>query len=116
MAGSDWGGERERESKHCHSGELISIMLTAYIEMHAGIQHVGGVGRRLPRFFVSKYDSLAEWSKALASGASPQGRGLEPHSCHIAPQTRSLRRMYPKRKRSHNPKFLTTDQNPNPKV
>ena len=25
-------------------------------------------------------DSLAEWSKALASGASPQGRGLEPHS------------------------------------
>ena len=27
-------------------------------------------------------DSLAEWSKALASGASPQGRGLEPHSCH----------------------------------
>ena len=28
-------------------------------------------------------DSLAEWSKALASGASPQGRGLEPHSCHL---------------------------------
>ena len=27
-------------------------------------------------------DSLAEWSKALAQGASPQGRGLEPHSCH----------------------------------
>ncbi len=27
-------------------------------------------------------DSLAEWSKALASGASPQGRGFEPHSCH----------------------------------
>ena len=27
-------------------------------------------------------DSLAEWYKALASGASPQGRGLEPHSCH----------------------------------
>ena len=26
-------------------------------------------------------DSLAEWSKALASGASPQGRGFEPHSC-----------------------------------
>ena len=26
-------------------------------------------------------DSLAEWSKALASGASPQGRGLEHHSC-----------------------------------
>ena len=29
-----------------------------------------------------KHDSLAEWSKALASGASPQGRGFEPHSCH----------------------------------
>ena len=28
------------------------------------------------------HDSLAEWSKALASGASPQGRGFEPHSCH----------------------------------
>ena len=27
-------------------------------------------------------DSLAEWSKALAQGASPQGRGFEPHSCH----------------------------------
>ena len=26
-------------------------------------------------------DSLAEWSKAVASGASPQGRGFEPHSC-----------------------------------
>ena len=24
---------------------------------------------------------MAEWSKALASGASPQGRGFEPHSC-----------------------------------
>ena len=32
----------------------------------------------------SSHDSLAEWSKALASGASPQGRGLEPHSCHHA--------------------------------
>ena len=29
-----------------------------------------------------KQDSLAEWSKALDSGASPQGRGLKPHSCH----------------------------------
>ena len=27
--------------------------------------------------------SLAEWSKALASGASPKGRGFESHSCHI---------------------------------
>ena len=29
-------------------------------------------------------DSSAEWSKALASGASPQGRGFEPHSCHVS--------------------------------
>jgi hypothetical protein len=27
--------------------------------------------------------SLAEWSKALALGASPQGRGFEPHSYHL---------------------------------
>ena len=27
---------------------------------------------------------MAEWSKALASGASPQGRGFEPHSCHLS--------------------------------
>ena len=33
---------------------------------------------------LSKHDSLAEWSKALASGASPQGRGFEPHSCHFS--------------------------------
>ena len=32
----------------------------------------------------AQHDSLAEWSKALASGASPQGRGLEPHSCQPA--------------------------------
>ena len=31
----------------------------------------------------SGMDSLAEWSKALAPGASPQGRGFEPHSCHF---------------------------------
>ena len=31
-----------------------------------------------------KHDSLAEWSKALASGASPQGRGFEPHSCQLS--------------------------------
>ena len=34
-------------------------------------------------------DSLAEWSKAL--GVSPQGRGFEPHSCHLVP--RGKRRM-----------------------
>ena len=32
---------------------------------------------------MSTTPNLAEWSKALASGASPQGRGFEPHSCHF---------------------------------
>ena len=42
-----------------------------------------------------KQDSLAEWSKALASGASPQGRGFEPHSCHfrIPYKHQTLRRL-----------------------
>ena len=40
----------------------------------------GPVRRRLQ--WGSEQDSLAEWSKALASGASPQGRGFKPHSCH----------------------------------
>ena len=29
-------------------------------------------------------DKLADWFKALASCASPQGRGLEPHSCQLS--------------------------------
>ena len=41
--------------------------------------------RWMPWLF-NKQDSLAQWSKALASGASPQGRGLEPHSCHAGLQ------------------------------
>ena len=40
-----------------------------------GFTAVAAQGKRLCQ------DSLAEWSKALAPGASPQGRGLEPHSC-----------------------------------
>ena len=40
----------------------------------------------------SQQDSLAEWSKALAPGASPQGRGFEPHSCHFV-LSRSHRRV-----------------------
>ena len=35
------------------------------------------------RMLAPGQDSLAEWSKALAQGASPQGRGFEPHSCHF---------------------------------
>ena len=32
---------------------------------------------------LNSQDSLAERSKAVAQGAIPQGRGFEPHSCHI---------------------------------
>ena len=39
-----------------------------------------------------RQDSLAEWSKALASGASPQGRGFEPHSCHFVDRRQALRK------------------------
>ena len=39
-------------------------------------------------------DSLAEWSKALASGASPQGRGFEPHSCHFVGSWRRWLRLF----------------------
>ncbi len=31
----------------------------------------------------NRLDSLAERSKALASGASPKGRGFKSHSCHF---------------------------------
>ena len=34
--------------------------------------------------FGSIKDSLAERSKAVAQGAIPKGRGLEPHSCHLS--------------------------------
>ena len=42
-------------------------------------------------------DSLAERSKAVAQGAIPKGRGLEPHSCHVAspPPTPSFPRPSP---------------------
>ena len=56
------GRERERESKHCHSGELISIMLTAYIEMHAGIQHVGGWADVC---HASSYQNMTVWPSGL---------------------------------------------------
>ena len=32
---------------------------------------------------IQEQDRLAERSKAVAQGAIPQGRGLEPHSCHL---------------------------------
>ena len=36
---------------------------------------------------------MAEWSKALASGASPQGRGFEPHSCQCLRRAPALSRL-----------------------
>ena len=33
-----------------------------------------------PALRVNRQDALAEWSKALAQGASPKGRGFEPHT------------------------------------
>ena len=32
---------------------------------------------------ISEEGSVAEWSKALALGASPKGRGFEPHHYHL---------------------------------
>ena len=37
------------------------------------------------RSFSYGQDRLAEWPKALAAGASPQGRGLERHPCQLSP-------------------------------
>ena len=37
----------------------------------------------LRRQLIQEQDSLAERSKAVAQGPIPQGRGLEPHSCHL---------------------------------
>ena len=50
-------------------------------ELH-GLPHRPSCHTQLTR------DSLAEWSKALAQGASPQGRGFEPHSCHLGARAR----------------------------
>ena len=38
-----------------------------------------------PTTQTARIDSLAEWSKALASGANPKGRGLDTHSCQSCP-------------------------------
>ena len=49
----------------------------------------GGASARLTMLFVyvfghriSTKGVVAEWSKALALGASPKGRGFEPHLYH----------------------------------
>ena len=36
-----------------------------------------------PTALKSKSNMTTEWSKALAAGANPQGRGFEPYNCHF---------------------------------
>ena len=55
-------------------------------------------------FFLSfgtegKSGSLAEWSKALVLGTSPQGRGFESHSCQTIFSSTKQRRKQKKKKR-----------------
>ena len=59
-------------------------------------------------------DSLAEWSKALASGASPQGRGFKPHSCHLRTPLVS-QALNPTARQTLNSKIPTPEHRGNPK-
>ena len=38
------------------------------------------------RGYGKREDKMAEWSKAVASGAIPKGRGFKSHSCHAFQQ------------------------------
>ena len=68
---------------------LKSVLRTRWASSAASALHVGGGGGYRSISDRSWHDSLAEWSKALASGASPKGRGFEPHSCHICRPARN---------------------------
>ena len=59
-------------------------------------------------------DSLAEWSKALASGASPQGRGFKPHSCHLRTPLVS-QALNPTTRQTLDSKIHTPENHGNPK-
>ena len=61
----------------CIRERCIAAIITIAITIAAVITEVRTRCRKYEQ------DSLAEWSKALASGASPQGRGHEPHSRHF---------------------------------
>ena len=37
----------------------------------------------MENFEFSEYGAVAEWSKALALGANPKGRGFKPHRRHF---------------------------------
>ena len=73
----------------CGSTFYAITWFSPTVSMHSARTHrpcAGATGTCRPHTDFSPIrdiqDSLAEWSKALASGASPQGRGFEPHSCH----------------------------------
>jgi hypothetical protein len=80
--------ERKRKEKtiappHCqtadvYGGGLLRAQLEALLHSDSCLFSAVLLGMAQG---TSRHDSLAEWSKALASGASPQGRGFEPHSC-----------------------------------
>ena len=55
----------------------------AGLNLHKFIGSMLGKIRNDGKIDILLQDSLAEWSKALAPGASPQGLGIEPHSCHF---------------------------------
>ena len=66
---------KEETWRECRLRPLILIRVTRYTSHYS------------TRRAIHLQDGLAEWSKALASGASPQGRGFEPHSCHFLTAT-----------------------------
>lgn len=51
-----------------------------------------------PALRVNRQDALAEWSKALAQGASPKGRGFEPHSRHFRKSLNQAHMLAPRRR------------------
>ena len=68
---------------------IIDIIRNSLHTPRGGLASYKGLPHLLPHLFnqhIHAMDSLAEWSKALAPGASPQGRGFEPHSCHFGKQ------------------------------
>ena len=49
-----------------------------------GTNHIiDGYSQHPCQDLVTHQDTLAERSKAVAQGAIPKGRGLEPHRCHL---------------------------------
>jgi hypothetical protein len=94
-------GERERERERRRHSDPRCQTADVYGGGRGGVCCARAVGATaallpLPQLYSlrwhrarGRHDSLAEWSKALASGASPQGRGFEPHSCQFSDGPRS---------------------------